>query len=88
MANATPTSKATITPHAAINPKAHKSKVLAIERGSARALLWFSEEGGVLKFAMGHYKNCVKVANSASRACAHDKSTLQKFAFVLIKKGK
>jgi hypothetical protein len=72
MANATPTSKATITPQAAINPKAHKSNVPTIERGSGRASLWFSEEGGVLGFAMGHYKNCVKVANSASRAFAHD----------------
>jgi hypothetical protein len=76
MANATPTSKATITPHAAINPKAHKSKVLALERGSEYAPLWFSEGGGVLEFAMDHYKNCVKVANSASRACPYDSPTL------------
>jgi hypothetical protein len=76
MANATPTSKATMTPHAAINPKAHKSKVLTIERGSECASLWFSEVGGVLEFAMGHYKNCVKVENSPSRACPYDKVSL------------
>lgn len=76
MANATPINKATIKPHAAINPKAHKSKVLAIERGFVCALLWFSEEGGNLEFAMGHYKNCVEVANSASRACPFDSQTL------------
>jgi hypothetical protein len=76
MANATPTSKATITPHAAINPKAHTSKVPAIERGSECASLGFSEGGGVLEFAIGHYKNCVEVANSASRACPYDKVSL------------
>ena len=57
-----------ITPEAAINPKAHKSKVLVIERGAERASLGFSGEGGVLEFAMVHYKNCVKVAISASNA--------------------
>ena len=76
MANATPMSNATITPEAAINPKAHKSKVLVIERGLEISSLWFSEGGGVLEFAMGHYKNCVKVANSASRACLYDRFCL------------
>ena len=39
-----------------------------MERGAERASLGFSGEGGVLEFAMVHYKNCVKVAISASNA--------------------